>query len=120
MNPLKINFIHLLQLLASTDSQDRYQSEAGVDIAGELVCMWFDDFYGREGRERLTVLLTARESEHVDEFHSYYGARVDSLPRTYAELRESAPWCEVRGKAEEALRALEWDKVPTVWGFGAV
>ena len=37
MSPLKTNFIHLLQLLASADKQDKYQSEVDVDIAGELV-----------------------------------------------------------------------------------
>lgn len=119
MSPLKINFIHLLQLLASADDQDRYQSEVNVDIAGELVCMWFDDFYGRGERQHLAPLLSAQELERVDEFHSYYGARVDSLPQTYAELRESEQW-EVRQKARDTLTTLGWDKVQTVWGFGAV
>ena len=120
MSPLKINFIHLLQLLASADDQDRYQSEVNVDIAGELICMWFDDFYGRGERERLAPLLSAQELECVDEFHSYYEARVDCLPQTYTELRESEQWGEVRRKAGDTLTTLGWDKVQTVWGFGAV
>ncbi|HEY8186800.1 MAG TPA: hypothetical protein VIF64_12050 [Pyrinomonadaceae bacterium] len=120
MNPLKINFIHLLQLLSSVEDQDRYQSEVNVDIAGELVCMWFDDFYGRGVRERLAPLLSARELELVDGFHSYYEARVDHLPQTYAKLRESERWGEVRQKARDTLTTLGWDKVQTVWGFGAV
>jgi hypothetical protein len=118
MSPLKINFIHLLQLLASADHQDRYQSEVNVDIAGELVCMWFDDFFG-EKVKRLAPLLSAQELESVEEFHRYYEARVDSMPQTYAELRESEQWCEVRQKAEDTLTTLGWDRVQTVWGFGA-
>jgi hypothetical protein len=120
MSPLQINFIHLLQLLASAGDQDRYQSEVNVDIAGELVCMWFDDFYGGGERERLASLLSGQELARVDEFHSYYEARVDSLPQTYAELRESEQWGEVRQKARDTLTTLGWDKVQTVWGFGAV
>jgi hypothetical protein len=120
MSPLKINFIHLLQLLASADDQDRYQSEVNVDISAELVCMWFDDFFALGERERLAPLLSSRELELVEEFHRYYEARVDSLPRAYAELRESEQWCEVRRKASETITALGWDKVQTVWGFGAV
>ena len=120
MSPLKINFIHLLQLLASAGDQDRYQSEVNVDIAGELVCMWFDDFYGGGEREHLASLLSAQELARVVEFHSYYEARVESLPQTYAELRESKQWGEVRQKARGTLTTLGWDKVQTVWGFGAV
>src|SRR4051794_40896434 len=117
MSPLKINFIHLLQLLASSANQERYQSEVNVDIAGELVCMWFNDFYGRAERERLVDLLSPIEWERVDEFHSYFEARVDSLPQTNAELRESDLWRGVIYKARVTLITLGWDKVQTVWGF---
>src|SRR4051812_34362112 len=120
MSPQKINFIHLLQLLASSTDQERYQAEVNVDIAGELVCMWFDDFYGSTERERLIGLLSPEELERVDEFHSYFKARVDALPQTYVELRKSGLWSEVKEKAKETLNTLNWDKVQTVWGFGAV
>ena len=120
MSPLKINFIHLLQLLASADNQNRYQSEVNVDIAGELVCMWFDDFYGHGERERLAAQLSGDELERVNEFHRYFEARVDELPQTYEELRESGIWRDVMQKARETLSAVGWDQVPTVWGFGAV
>jgi len=120
MSPLKTNFIHLLQLLASADKQDKYQSEVDVDIAGELVCMWFDDFYGQGGRERLRAYLSDQEIDRVDEFHRFYEARVDLLPQTYEELHSSDIWHEVVDKARETSISLGWDNLPTVWGFGAV
>lgn len=120
MNPLQKNFNHLLQLVASADDQDRYQSEVNIDIGSELISMWFDDFYGGVGRERLASLLSRQELESVDEFHSYYQGRVDCLPQTYAELRESEQWADVMQEAANTLTRLGWDEVPTVWGFGAL
>ena len=120
LEPLKENFIHLLQLLASGSEQDRYQSEvAPIDIASELICMWFDGFFENSGRERLAPFLTDEELRCVDEFHDFYDKRVDLLPKTYAQLRESALWREVIQKADETLIALGWDKVQTTPGFGA-
>jgi hypothetical protein len=82
--------------------------------------MWFDDFYPEGEREPLKSLLSAQELALVDEFDSYYKARVYSLPLTYAELRESEQWGEVRQKARDTLTTLGWDKVQTVWGLGAI
>jgi hypothetical protein len=82
--------------------------------------MWFDDFYPEGGREPLLSLLSAQELARVDEFHSYYKARVYSLPQTYAQLRKSEQWGEVMQKARDTLTTLGWDKVQTVWGFCAV
>lgn len=120
MKPLKINFIHLLQLLASAEMQQRYQTEVNVDIRDELICMWFDDFYGDLNRQQLAALLTSEEKKKTDEFHQYFETRADGLPKTYEELQSSDAWRAIIQKADETLKALDWDKVETVWGFMAV
>ena len=120
MHPLRTNFIHLFQLLASAEAQDRYQSEVREDIAAELICMWFDDFYNSDEGLRLMHLLTAEEALKVAEFHKFYEERVALLPKNYQELRVSEVWREVVTKASETLFSLEWDMIQTVPGFGAV
>ena len=120
MKPLKINFIHLLQLLASREMQARYQEEVTVDIADELICMWFDDFYGDDSRAQIAALLTPEENKTIKQFHRYFEARLDELPRMYKKLQSSDAWRSVVQKADETLKTLDWDKVETTWGFMAV
>ena len=119
MNPLKINFIHLLQLIASVEWQDKYQSEVNIDIADELICMWFDDFYNNDQRIKLITLLSVEELKRINEFHTFYEERVDCLPKQYEQLKESDLWHEIMLKAKETLMILNWDKIQTVWGFQA-
>ena len=114
METLRANFIHLLRLLASRSDQDRYQSEVSIDISGELICMWFDDFYSPAARRQIVPLLTEQEREAVDAFDSFYDAKVNKLPSNYAEMRETELWAEVVAKAEETVQKLGWDRVPTV------
>ncbi|PWN08016.1 hypothetical protein [Rhodohalobacter mucosus] len=120
MKPLKENFIHLIQLLASLEKQDRYQAEVDVDIYDEFICMWFDDFYSNEAREHIRPLLSSKERKYVDDFHEFFQTHESKLPTSYAELRESPAWKQVREKADETLRVLNWNTIKTKSNFGAV
>ena len=122
MEALRTNFVHLLQMLASPNEQDVYQEEVDdlhIDIRDELLCMWFDDFWGHGQREHMIPCLSEEELNAVDTFHAFFEARDELLPETYAELRESPIWHEIVRKAQETLVTLGWDRIPTVPAFGA-
>ncbi len=120
MEPLKENFIHLIQLLASLEKQDQYQAEVDIDIYDELICMWFDDFYGTEAQQHIISFLNSEEKKYVNEFHDFFLSKESSLPKSYKELRKSQAWERVRKKANDTLTILNWDSIETKSNFRAI
>lgn len=106
MNEYREEFIDLLQLLASKEKQDEYQKNVPhVNIAQELICMCFDDFY-YDGTH-LKNYFNDEETKILKEFHEYYEERVKRLPNSYAEFWHSSLWKEIVQKAEETLKKIK-------------
>ena len=106
MEQYKKNFVGLLELLASKEKQDEYQKNVPhVDIADELICMWFDDFY--QNGNHLKNYFNDKEIKALKEFHEYYDQRADKLPNSYKEFWNSSIWKEIVQKAKETLKTLK-------------
>ena len=108
MNPQKVNVINTLQLIASPVQQKDYNDNVPIaQVAGELICQWFDDFFHPEDSD-FRELFSIQEWQILMEFHNFYEERVDKLPDTYEAMRYSSVWTEVVGKANWALSRLGW------------
>ena len=97
----------LLQMLASEEEQLTYERNVPhVDITAELVCMWFNDLYDAQ-HATSDFAFSADEKTALAEFHQFYQARVNRLPKSQGTVRtwlESPIWREVM---EQARRTLE-------------
>jgi hypothetical protein len=113
MEPVKVNIINILQLLASVQQQDNYNRDVPIaNVSVELVNQWFDDFFDvTDGSDWLVEYFNGGEISILMEFHKYYDARVDNLPGNYEELREDFNWKQIVGKAQWALAMLGWTDI---------
>jgi hypothetical protein len=111
MGIFRSNILDLLQLISSKERQDKYQKDVPyVNIADELICMWFDDCYHPDDNQ-FKNNFDSNELKILDDFSTYFNQRVPKLPKNYYDYWESKGWLEVVGKAKETLEKLGWDSI---------
>ena len=105
----KKQIIELLKLLASDKQQLEYEKNVPhVDITAELLCMWFDNlFHGKPPHAEPS--FTAEENAALSEFHQFYRARVDRLPKSEGTVQtwlDSAVWRDIMENARSTLERV--------------
>lgn len=110
MGPHRANIINVLQLIAAPTDQLRYQANAPVNVANELVNQWFDDFY-QPTSPQFASEFSSRELEQLTEFNRFFDERVSLLPGSLAEMLKVAAWSEVVAKANAVLAVCGWQEV---------
>lgn len=105
---LRNNIVGLVRTLASKDEQLAYERDVPIaNVPAELVCMWFDDLYHRDGELFLEAFSPA-ERERLARFHGFYDVRHKHLPDTLAEMHQNEAWLEVMAEAQRVLDDLGW------------
>lgn len=110
MGPHRVNIVNLLQLIAAPTEQLRYQAEAPVNVAHELVNQWFDDFY-HPTSPQFASEFSSQELEKLAEFNRFFDERVSLLPDSLAEMLKVEAWSEVVAKADAVLAVCGWLEV---------
>jgi hypothetical protein len=111
--PFHDSAIELLELIASYQAQKDYEKNVPVaNVAAELVCMWFDDFYHLT--PQFVTEFTERELHALADFNKFYDVRVEKISNSNKELNElqqNKYWKEVSAKAKDILLILKENKV---------
>lgn len=111
MEPLKVNIVNVVQLIADIDAQKEYEINVPIaHIPTELISQWFDDFYHPENKSYSDV-FTDKELSVLEEFNDFFDQRVSQLPDTLLEMHNSFVWKEVVGKAQWVLAMLGWKDI---------
>jgi hypothetical protein len=108
MNAHRANIINILQLIASPADAVEYQRRApGVNVAGELVNQWFDDFY-HPGSPEFEAAFSHGELTELDCFSRFFDDRVNTLPDELTSMLASPGWQQVSTLAVAVLDRLGW------------
>jgi hypothetical protein len=94
MTPHRANIINLLNLIASESDQLLYQKRAPVNVAGELVNQWFDDFY-HPTEKQFKSDFSDKELTSLAEFNACYDAGKAVLPHSLDEMLKTKAWREI-------------------------
>ena len=108
MNSIRASIRNVLEIIASKEEQVYYEKNVSIaNVPTELVCMWFDDSYHpNSGQQR--EAFSIEEQEILSKFNSFFDARVDGLPMTFAELEVSPQWDEIMNEAQKVLDKIKW------------
>jgi hypothetical protein len=108
MNTIRASIKDVLEVIASKEEQVDYARRVPVaEVTAELVCMWFDDIYHHKSRQHKEA-FSIEEQEALSNFNAFYDARVDSLPKTLAELQIDSQWDEIVHEARKVLTQINW------------
>ena len=108
MNAHRANIISTLQLIASpTEAMDYQAKVPRVNLASELVCHWFDDFY-HSGSVQFKAAFTGPELAELELFHRFFDERADTLPDGLTALLASPIWKQISADADSVLARLGW------------
>lgn len=108
MEPLRVNVINELKLLADRKSQDDYHRNVPIaDTVAELISGWFDDSFLVD-RDDFEENFSKEEWKVLCEFTSFYRSRLHLLPENYEELVKTKAWLEIVELASCSLDKLTW------------
>ncbi|TCI02585.1 hypothetical protein EZV61_12335 [Corallincola luteus] len=115
MNPHRVNIITLLQLVARHKEQVEYQRKVpSVNVATEMCCQWFDDFYHPEFEE-FKVNFSKPELMWLAKFNEVFEDCVDELPETLDDFHRDPRWQKVTSVAESLLIELGWQDIRPIY-----
>lgn len=99
---------NVLSLLSSKQQQiDFQQNSPSVNVALEILCLWFDELYN-PGTPLFQKSFTKLEFDLLQEFNQYYSLRKGKLPESLNDLHDDADWKIIMHEAKSILDTIIW------------